>query len=102
MFDALAADREVVRMVLLLTGSVEGAKRQVYDYLEAFSKYQWLWKGNQASAYAEFMSRNPTLEDFEVELRKYVAIENDIQKITPVHNIGPRPFAPRSMHIYAS
>ena len=34
------------------------------------------------------MKKKPTLEDFDAELKKYVAIENKIQKIAPVHNIG--------------
>ena len=33
MFDLIAKDKEIVKTVLLLTGSVEGAKRQVNDYL---------------------------------------------------------------------
>ena len=34
-------------MVLLLTGSVEGAKRQVFEYLEKFLQYEWLWKDDK-------------------------------------------------------
>ena len=87
-FDEIARDKEIVKMVLLLTGSVEGAKRQVYDYLETFMQYEWLWKENKSTAYEAFMKKKPTLEDFDAELKKYVAIENKIQKIAPVHNIG--------------
>lgn len=59
-----------MRVVLLLTGAVEGAKRQVYEYLETFSKYNFLWQGDKAAAYAAFMQKSPTLEDFEAELKK--------------------------------
>ena len=34
------------------------------------------------------MKKKPTLEDFDAELKKYVQIESQIQKIAPVHNIG--------------
>ena len=87
-FDELARDKEIVKMVLLLTGSVEGAKRQVFEYLETFSRYDWLWKDNKEAEYAAFMREGPSLEDFEAELKKYVDIEREIQKIAPVHNIG--------------
>ena len=43
--DVLAQDKEIVRMVLLLTGAMDGAKRTVYLYLSSFSKYDWLWQG---------------------------------------------------------
>ena len=46
-FDDIARDKEIVKMVLLLTGSIEGAKRQVFDYLETFLQYDWLWQGQQ-------------------------------------------------------
>ena len=75
-------------MVLLLTGSVEGAKRQVFEYLEKFLQYEWLWKDNKSTAYEAFMKKKPTLEDFDAKLKKYVHIEASIQKIAPVHNIG--------------
>ena len=87
-YEVVTRDREVIRVVLLLAGSVEGAKRQVHEFLSTFMKYEYLWVDNMADAYAQFMAKNPTLEDFEAELKKYVDIEVEIQKIPPVHNIG--------------
>lgn len=43
-YDLIAQDKEVVKSVLLLTGSVEGIKHQVSDYLNNFDKYSFLWK----------------------------------------------------------
>ena len=40
------------------------------------------------STYDAFMRTNPTLEAFEVELKKYMALETEIAAITAVHNIG--------------
>lgn len=87
-FDEIAKDKEIVKTVLLLTGSFEGAKRQVYEYLETFLQYEWLWKDNKAIEYDKFIRKKPSLEDFDVELKKYVTIELHIQRIAPVHNIG--------------
>ena len=60
--DGLAKDMEVVRMALALTGSVEGAKRQVHEYLGTFAKYNWLWKGNMAAEYAAFEASKAAYE----------------------------------------
>lgn len=38
--------------------------------------------------YQQFMQGNPTLEEFEGQLKRLMAIEQDISLITPVHNIG--------------
>ena len=62
-FDEIAKDKEIVKMVLLLTGSFEGAKRQVYEYLETFLQYEWLWKDNKSAAYETFLKKKPSLED---------------------------------------
>lgn len=43
-YDLIAQDKQVVKSVLLLTGSVEGIKQQVADYLSNFDKYSFLWK----------------------------------------------------------
>ena len=88
MYEMVSKDRDIVRSLLLLRGSIEGAKRQVHDYLQAFTKYDWLWKGNMQQAYEAFMAKDPSLEDFELELKRYVDVEAEITKIAPVHNIG--------------
>ena len=75
-------------MVLLLTGSMEGAKRTVIEYLRSFKQYDWLWQGNKEQEYAAFMKSSPALSDFEGKLRLYVEVEREISHIPPVHNIG--------------
>ena len=69
-FEALASDREIVITVLLLTGSMDGAKRHVIEYLTTFRAYNWLWQGNKEIEYGSFMKRKPSLSDVEIELKK--------------------------------
>lgn len=58
------------------------------DYLQTFERYGFLWRQDLQATYAEFMRGNPSLEAFETELKKYMAIEGDIGAIPAVHNIG--------------
>mmetsp|Transcript_24997 Transcript_24997/g.74250 ORF Transcript_24997/g.74250 Transcript_24997/m.74250 type:complete len:4444 (+) Transcript_24997:3-13334(+) len=87
-YEVVSKDRETVRVVLLLTGAIEGAKRQVHEYLQTFDKYNFLFHDDKAAAYDAFMAKAPTLEDFECELKKYVAIENEIANVPEKHTIG--------------
>jgi hypothetical protein len=87
-FDVVSKDKDVVRVVLLLTGSLEGVKRQVYEYMHTMTKYDYLWKENKKAAYNAFMSKDPSLEDFEAELKKYDLVEQEIMRIPQKHNIG--------------
>ena len=56
--------------------------------METFNRYDFLWKANLQKAYDQFMQTNPTLEMFEAELKKYMAIETEVNAIAGIHNIG--------------
>ena len=61
-YDMIARDKEVVKMVLLLTGSIEGMKENVLQYIGHFNQYSFLWQKDLATEYAAFMSTSPSLE----------------------------------------
>lgn len=84
----IAADMQVVQSVLLLTGSVEGSKRQVLEYLETYKRFEFLWTMDKSTGYQKFIAGGPGLDEFEEELSKYQDIEMEIQNITPVHVVG--------------
>lgn len=87
-YPEIARNKEIVKVVLLLTGGIHGLKQEVYDYLQTFRQHDYLWKDNKQEAYAAFMKQRPTLEDFEGELKKYMAVEQQISAINAFHNIG--------------
>lgn len=88
LFDELGKDKEIVRTVLVLTGAVDGVKRRVLEHIEQFSKYEWLWTESKDAAHSSFIARDPSVEDFESELQRYVAVEDDVARIVPVQNVG--------------
>ena len=63
-FHKIAKDIEIVRVVLLLTGSIQGLKNQVSDYLQTFIQYDWLWKEDKDAAYKSFIKQKPALDDY--------------------------------------
>ena len=73
-YDVISRHRDIVRIVLLLTGSVEGVKRQVTEYIHSLCKYDYLWRNDKKKEYEEFMSKDPSLEDFEAELKRCVPL----------------------------
>lgn len=87
-FDRIGCDIEIVKVVLLLTGAFQGTKNQVADYLDKFHVYDWLWKDDMEAAYRSFMEKDPTIDDFDRELAKFVEVEHEIEVIAPVNNIG--------------
>ncbi len=87
-FELIARDHLIVKAVLLLTGCVEGTKTSVMDFVGTFSRYDFLWKLDLAAEYAAFVRTAPSVEGFEGELRKYMALESEVAAITPTHTIG--------------
>ncbi|RLN86351.1 hypothetical protein BBJ28_00004571 [Nothophytophthora sp. Chile5] len=88
LFERLGCDTEIIKVAILLTGALHGTKNQVHEYLAGFKKYDWLWKEDMEFRYNQFMQRNPLIQDFETELRHFMAVEAEISLIAPVHNIA--------------
>jgi len=87
-YDELAREKEVCKLVILLTGSLLGAEITVNEYLEQFDHYRFLWEKNMQKEYNDFLGTDPTLEDFDDELTKYVTYETEVQAFPQYNNIG--------------
>ena len=72
----------------MLTGSIQGTRNAVKSYLEKFKKYEWMWKQDKDIAYKKFLSRKPTIDAYEFELKRFVEVEDDIAGEPPLHVIG--------------
>jgi dynein heavy chain len=67
-YDWIAKDKEIVKVILLLTGSIQGTKNKVNDFLASFDRFNWLWSKSADEALKHFRKSNPQLEDFEEKL----------------------------------
>jgi dynein heavy chain len=95
----IGKDLNIVKVVLLLTGALHGTKNQVREYLQGFRKYDWLWKDDMDQAYKKFIALHPSLEDYEMELKRFKAIEQEIELIAPMHNIGALSLCTRNLKL---
>jgi len=50
-----------VKVILLLTGSIQGTKNKVNELLAGFKKFEWLWMKNVQDSINDFTKKNPTL-----------------------------------------
>ncbi len=87
-FTWLAGDKEIVKVVLFLTGSIEQVKKNVTEHLQLFRRFDHIWATDKSRAYDLFLARNPSMDDFSEVLRHYTDVEKEILGIAPVHNIG--------------
>lgn len=87
-YDWIAKDKEIVKVILLLTGSIQGTKNNVKKFLDSFERYNWLWRQKIDESLKRFNSKNPQLEDFEAKLKEFVSFEDEINLILNYHQIG--------------
>jgi len=58
-----------------LTGSIQGTKNNVFQFLDSFNNYSKLWNDNVQDALKKFRDKNPKLEDYEEKLKEYSNIQ---------------------------
>ena len=87
-FDRITKDIEIVRVALLLTGCIQGIRNTVKEYLESFSKYNWIWHDDKDVSYNKFMKNTPSLDDFDRKLRSFGGVDNEIGSLNDIHTIG--------------
>jgi dynein heavy chain len=61
----IAQDKEIVKVILLLTGSIQGTRNKVNEFLATFKKYDWLCKESITDSIKSFSKRNPSLQEYE-------------------------------------
>jgi dynein heavy chain len=84
----IAQDKEIVKVILLLTGSIQGTRQRVNDFKVNFNRFNHLWEGNIDNSLKDFEKKTPTLQDYEDKLKKFTQVEEDIDKIQSAHLIG--------------
>lgn len=87
-FSSLTEDIEVVRVVLLLTGSIQGVRNTIDKFLEHFYRFDWLWKNDVDESYKRFMETKPEINDYEKSLQYFLDTQGDIESIPSYHVIG--------------
>ena len=86
----IGRDNEIVKMILLLTGSIQSNHMEIDKYLKnTFQPFKHLWTDSIEKKIKEFNSKkNKTYLDYEEKLKEYLNIEKLIKAIADEYNIG--------------
>ena len=87
-FNKLSSDKNVVVVLLLLTGAVEDTKQFVKSHLFKYEKYEWLWLKEPEDEYKEFIKQQRILKDFIDELQKVQSVEEEIDKFNNIESLS--------------
>ena len=59
-YEMIAQEKEIVKVILLLTGSIQGTKNKVNDFLGGFTNFEWLWSNSISENLREFNKKHPS------------------------------------------
>lgn len=80
-YDRIAQDKEILKVVLLLTGSIQTSRNECGRYLHQFDHLDWLWSGDIDEQYEQFTAESPSLDEFESKLRSFAKLEREVDEL---------------------
>ena len=84
----VANNKDVLKVIVLLSSTVNSMKKDVENHREQFGKYDFLWKEDKAETIQKFLDSKPSISDFENEINRYEFIEREIVEIPVSTQIG--------------
>ena len=80
----VANNKDVVKVMMLLSSAVNSVKKDIEAHKEQFVKFDYLWKDDKSDTIQKFLQSSPTIGDFENEISRFDLIEKEISEI-PIH-----------------
>ncbi|XP_074682150.1 dynein axonemal heavy chain 5 isoform X5 [Strix aluco] len=74
-FKSVSENKEIIKLVSLLSTAINSTKREVLTALESFSCYHHIWQRDKEEIIDKLMMRNPLLSDFEFEILHFQDLE---------------------------
>lgn len=87
-FTEVSSNKEVVKIIMMLTSTINSVKKDVVVLLDGYSKYNILWQQDREECMIEFLEQKPVLADFEMEINKYERVEQEIIGLPSQHLVG--------------
>ena len=87
-YHLVADNREVAKLVSLLSTSINSTKRMISTALGQFNKYQDLWILEREVKIKEFLEANPHQSEFEQNIIYYVGLEDTIKEEPEILTAG--------------
>uniref|UniRef100_A0A672U8C5 Dynein axonemal heavy chain 5 n=1 Tax=Strigops habroptila TaxID=2489341 RepID=A0A672U8C5_STRHB len=74
-FESVSENKEIIKLVSLLSTAINSTKREVLSALESFSCYHHIWQRDKEETVDKLMMGNPLLSEFESEILHFQDLE---------------------------
>ncbi|XP_038070084.1 dynein heavy chain 5, axonemal-like isoform X1 [Patiria miniata] len=87
-FKSVSENKEIAKLVSLLSTCVNSTKKEVTTALERFAHYHPIWQKERSEMLEEFLAAGPKLSDFQAMLVHYSDLEAQITAEPEFYNVG--------------
>uniref|UniRef100_A0A673T0U8 Dynein axonemal heavy chain 8 n=1 Tax=Suricata suricatta TaxID=37032 RepID=A0A673T0U8_SURSU len=87
-YPGVAEHKDISKLVLLLSSSVNSLRKVAHDALQDFQKYKTLWTEDRDVKVKEFLANNPSLTEIRSEILHFATFEQEIEELKPVIVVG--------------
>ncbi|KAM7319109.1 hypothetical protein ACRRTK_022221 [Alexandromys fortis] len=87
-YPGVAEHKDISKLVLLLSSSVNSLRKAANEALQDFHKYKTLWTEDRDVKVKEFLANNPSLTEIRSEILHYATFEQEIDELKPIIVVG--------------
>ncbi|XP_044786444.2 dynein axonemal heavy chain 8 [Bubalus bubalis] len=87
-YPGVAEHKDISKLVLLLSSSMNSLRKAVHEALQDFQKYKTLWTEDRDVKVKEFLANNPSLTEIRSEILHYATFEQEIDELKPIIVVG--------------
>lgn len=87
-YDRISQDKEILKVILLLTGAIRCARKECALFVTQFSRYDSLWLQNIDQEYEKFRKEEPTLGEFEAKIKHFRKLALEAEKLNTSQQIS--------------
>ncbi|XP_028623753.1 dynein heavy chain 8, axonemal [Grammomys surdaster] len=87
-YPGVAEHKDISKLVLLLSSSVNSLRKAATEALQDFQKYKTLWTEDRDVKVKEFLANNPSLTEIRSEILHYATFEQEIEELKPIIVVG--------------
>ncbi|ELW66090.1 Dynein heavy chain 8, axonemal [Tupaia chinensis] len=87
-YPGVAEHKDISKLVLLLSSSVNSLRKVAHEALQDFQKYKTLWTEDRDVKVKGFLANNPSLTEIRSEILHYATFEQEIDELKPIILVG--------------
>ncbi|XP_027976203.1 dynein heavy chain 8, axonemal [Eumetopias jubatus] len=87
-YPGVAEHKDISKLVLLLSSSVNSLRKVAHEALQDFQKYKTLWTEDRDMKVKEFLANNPSLTEIRSEILHFATFEQEIDELKPIIVVG--------------